>query len=287
MSAEPSNAFLPSGDSILKAALIERYALSELVVARINDAERRLGVGFSDAAVFLGIVTQEDVDAVRTVGNRLVVIHRNRVKPDSSLMLIRDPFDPHSERVRSLRTELLLRRDTPGQADVIVVMSPCAGEGRSQLAAELAIAFSQLGQPTLLVDADLRHSRQHLLFGADNTQGLSDAIAMDVAPYLHPVEGLPQLSLLTAGPPPQNPLELLCDGRFEKMIDDWRQNYACVIFDTAPVERYSDALAVATLVGRVLAVCRAQHTPYTDTRNMLRRLAATQSRILGAVVNHF
>jgi len=287
MSAEPNNAFLPNSDSTLNAALIERYSLSELVVARINDAERRLGVCFSDAAVFLGIMKQEDVDAIRAVGNRLVVVHRERVKPDDSLVLVRDPFDPHSERVRSLRTELLLRRDASGGADVIVVMSPCAGEGRSQLAAELAIAFAQLGQPTLLVDADLRHPRQHLLFGADNKQGLSDAIALDATPYLHPVEGLPQLSLLTAGPAPQNPLELLCDSRFEKMIDDWRRSFAYVVFDTAPVERYSDALAVATLVGRVLAVCRAQHTPYADTRNMLRRLAATQSRILGAVVNHF
>lgn len=287
MSAQPNNAFPPDSDSILKIALIEHYAFSELVVARISDAEHRLGVGFTDAAVFLGLVTQEEVDAVRAIRNRLVVIHHDRVKPDDSLMLIRDPFDPHSERVRSLRTELLLRRDAPGQADVIVVMSPCAGEGRSQLAAELAIAFSQLGQPTLLVDADLRHPRQHLLFGADNKQGLSDAIALDLAPYLHPVEGLPHLSLLTAGPAPQNPLELLCDGRFETMIDDWRRSFAYVVFDTAPVERYSDALAVATLVGRVLAVCRAQHTSYADTRNMLRRLAATQSRILGAVVNHF
>lgn len=287
MSAEPSGAFLPNSDSMLKAALIERCALSELVIARVSDAERKLGVSFTDAAVFVGVVTQDDVDAVRAVENRLVVVHRERVRPDDCLMLIRDPFDPHSERVRSLRTELLLRREASDQADVMVVMSPCAGEGRSQLAAELAIAFSQLGQPTLLVDADLRHPRQHLLFGANNEQGLSDSIALDVTPYLHPVEGLPQLSLLTAGPSPQNPLELLCDNRFEHMIGEWRRNFAFVVFDTAPVERYSDALAVATLVGRVLAVCRAQHTPYADTRNMLRRLAATQSRILGAVVTHF
>ncbi len=287
MSAEPNSAFQSNDDSVLKAALIRRCALSELVVARISEAERRLGVCFSDAAISVGVVTPEEVEAARVTERRLVVVHRERVKPDASLTLIRDPFDPHSETVRSLRTELLLRRDTPGQADVMVVMSPCSGEGRSQLAAELAIAFSQLGQPTLLVDADLRHPRQHILFGADNKQGLSDAIALDVTPYLHPVEDLPHLSLLTAGPLPTNPLELLCDNRFEKLIDDWRSNFAYVVFDTAPVGKYSDALAVATLVGRVLALCRAQHTPYTDTRNMLRRLAATQSRVLGAVVNHF
>lgn len=287
MSAQLDGAFLNSADTMLKAALIRRCALTDEAVTRITDAEHSLGVSFSDAALFVGLVTQDDVAAVRAVEHRLVVVHRKRVKPDNCLTLIRDPFDPHSETVRSLRTELLLRRDAPGQADVIVVMSPCAGEGRSHLAAELAIAFSQLGQQTLLVDADLRHPRQHILFGTDNKEGLSDAIALDVTPYFYPVEGLPHLSLLTSGPTPSNPLELLCDSRFERMIEDWRRSFAYVIFDTAPVEKYSDALAVATLVGRVLALCRAQHTPYAETRNMLRRLAATQSRILGAVVNHF
>jgi len=287
MSAQLDGAFLNNSDSMLKAALIRRCALTDQVIERIADAERSLGVCFSDAAVFVGLVTQEDVEAVRAVEHRLVAVHRKRVKPDNCLTLVRDPFDPHSETVRSLRTELLLRRDAPGQADVMVVMSPCAGEGRSHLAAELAIAFSQLGQQTLLVDADLRHPRQHILFGTDNKEGLSDAIALGVTPYLHPVEGLPHLSLLTAGSTPPNPLELLCDNRFERLIDDWRHSFAYVVFDTAPVEKYSDALAVATLVGRVLALCRAQHTPYAQTRNMLRRLAATQSRILGAVVSHF
>jgi len=89
MSAEPSNAFLPTGDSLLKSALIEHYALSELVVARINEAEHRLGVGFTDAAVFLGIVTQDEVDAVRAMRNRLVVIHHDRVKPDADSRSIR------------------------------------------------------------------------------------------------------------------------------------------------------------------------------------------------------
>ncbi len=287
MNAQLDSALLKDSGAILKAALIRRCALSDEAVTRITDAEHSLGVSFSDAALFVGLATQEDVAAVRGVEHRLVVIQRKRVRPDNCLTLIRDPFDAHSETVRSLRTELLLRRDAPGQADVMVVMSPCAGEGRSHLAAELAIAFSQLGQQTLLVDADLRHPYQHVLFGSENNEGLSDAIARDVAPYFHPVEGLPHLSLLTSGPIPSNPLELLCDSRFEKMIEEWRHSFAYVIFDTAPVEKYSDALAVATLVGRVLALCRAQHTPYAETRSMLRRLAATQSRILGAVVNHF
>jgi len=207
-------------------------------------------------------------------------------KPIGRLLIAHDPFAPHCEKIRALRTELLLRRQTADEADVIVLLSPCVGDGRSQLAAELAIAFAQLDRPTLLVDADLRNPSQHLLFSASNQIGLAQAIEHG-NPHLHPVEGLRHLSLLTAGPTPDNPLELLLDSRFAAMIEEWRNTFDFVVVDTAPVERYSDGLAVANLIKRVLALSRAKHTPYKDSSDMLRRLAATRSQIVGAVINHF
>ena len=207
-------------------------------------------------------------------------------KPSGRLLIAHDPFDPHCEKIRALRTELLLRRQTVGEADVIVVLSPCTGDGRSQLAAELAIAFAQLDRPTLLVDADLRNPSQHILFNASNQSGLAQAITHG-NPHYHAVEGVKQLALLTAGPTPDNPLELLLDSRFTAMVDEWRNIYDFVVLDTAPVTRYSDGLAVANLVRRVLAVSRAKHTPYKDGCEMLRRLTATRSQIVGAVINHF
>jgi receptor protein-tyrosine kinase len=209
------------------------------------------------------------------------------VEPDEHLIMAHDPRDPRCEKIRALRTELLLRRESPDRADIVALLSPCAGEGRSMLAAELAIAFAQTGRPTLLVDADLRRPRQHLLFGTDNRQGLSQAIESGSDPYLHAVHGLPRMSVLTAGAVPGNPLELLSSGAFAAMIEDWRDNFEFVVVDTAPVTHFSDALAVANFVGRVLALSRAQHTPYKDMQDMLRRLAATRSQILGAVISHF
>ncbi len=208
-------------------------------------------------------------------------------EPDDRLIMAHDPYDPRCEKIRALRTELLLRRESIDRADIVALLSPCAGEGRSMLAAELAIAFAQLGRPTLLVDADLRHPQQHLLFGTDNRQGLSQAIEYGVKPQLHTVHSLPRMSVLTAGEVPSNPLELLSSSSFASMIEDWRDNFEFVVIDTAPVMRFSDGLAVASLVGRVLALSRAQHTPYKDMQDMLRRLAATRSQILGAVISHF
>lgn len=209
------------------------------------------------------------------------------VEPDQRLIMAHDPYDPRCEKIRALRTELLLRREPSDHANVVALLSPCPGEGRSLLAAELAIAFAQTGHPTLLVDADLRRPQQHVLFGAHNRQGLSQAIEYGTPPQLHSVRGLPRMSVLTAGVVPNDPLELLSSRRFASMMEEWREKFAFVVIDTAPVSHFSDGLAVASLAGRVLALSRAQHTPSKDMRDMLRRLATTRSQILGAVISHF
>lgn len=286
MSTNMSNELQNNVELRVSASLIRRCGLSAETIVRISNAERMLGVRFCDAALRLGIVSQDDVDAAQAGDGKMELV-KKKALPDQKLSIAHDPYARRSEGIRALRTELLLRRDGIGQADVIAILSPCASEGRSQLAAELAISFAQLGSPTLLVDADLRRSGQQDLFTTDNHHGLSDAIAHGTKPLLHAVEGLPQMTLLTSGPVQPNPLELLSDGHFSKLLDEWRQRYTYVIFDTSPVSLYSDGLAVAKLAGRVLALSRAGHTPYQETGDLLRRLAATQSQILGAVINHF
>jgi capsular exopolysaccharide synthesis family protein len=167
-------------------------------------------------------------------------------------------------------------------------VSPSPGEGRSQLAAELALIFAQLGKRTLLVDADLRNPKLQTLFGCGEETGLADAINEDSVPYLHPVKGFPAMRFLAAGRTAnKNPLELLSDNRFARMVEDWRRNHTFVVIDTPPVSRYADAMAVATLAGRVLILSRARNTRFKDMREMMRRLAVTQSHVLGAVVNNF
>ena len=117
--------------------------------------------------------------------------------------------------------------------------------------------------------------------------GLGEAISRGQKAWFHPVNGLPQLSLLTAGMTPPNPLELLSDGRFSRILQDWRKAFEFVILDTPPIKDFADGLAIATLAGKVIVLSRAQHTSYNETRELLRRLGSTQSQILGAVINHF
>lgn len=208
-------------------------------------------------------------------------------RPHQRLVMAHAPDDPRCEAVRALRTELLLRRESSDGGDVVVMLSPNAGEGRSLLAADLAIAIAQSGRPTLLVDADLRRPQQHRLFRTHNRHGLSQAIQAGKRPRLRVVRKVPHLSLLTAGPVPADPLELLSSLCFKLMIDDWRENFRFVLIDTAPVAGFSDGLVIANLARRVLVLSRAQHTPDRSLRAMLQRLSTTRSEVLGAVLNHF
>lgn len=237
----------------------------------------------ADEAMF---VSHEAAIAAARTGGEVTSIEP-AVKPSDRLVMAHDPCDPRCEKIRALRTELLLRRDGMDRADIVALLSPCAGEGRTLLAAELAIAFAQTGRPTLLVDADLRRPQQHLLFGTDNRRGLTQAIESGERPPLRSVQGLPGMALLTAGAVPNDPLELLSSRAFASMIEDWRENFRFVVIDTAPIAEFADGLAIASLVGRVVVMSRAQHTPYRQMQDMLQRLSATRSQVMGAVISHF
>lgn len=293
--------------------LIAQLGLSGEDVGLISQVMRGAGLAFSEAALRLGLITPEDIgralrhhpdSAGTTAGepprtDEAALRPRRRttvlsdaftgepVKPIGSLAGLNLRFSSRSERMLALRTELLLTQ-TQSQACMIAVISAFPGEGRSRLAAELAVSFAQLRDSTLLVDADLRRPSQHCLFdGADRTKGLAQAIEGGAQAIVQPVEGLPEMSVLTAGIVPANPLDLLSDVRFEDLMALWRTQYRFVVLDTPAVSECADALAVAHAAGRALIVCRADQTTYDGARAMLRRLAMTRAEVMGAVINHF
>jgi receptor protein-tyrosine kinase len=291
----------------LSQLLIERCRLSTQDVERIADAMRRLETSFADAAVHLGLVLPGDVEAARaavpepaervgiieTVVNQqsrarnLAIPPRVVVHPSPKLVIAHAADHPRSEGLRALRTELLLRNDPGARSNMLVVLSARTGEGRSQLAAELAIALAQIGRRTLLVDADLRGASQHVLFNAENVWGLAQALAAGGSPQVLGVEGLPHLSVLPSGPAAPNPAELLASKHAERLVRLWGHDFEFVVVDTPPIEKFSDGLILATLIGRAIVVSRAAVSTHRSMRDMMRRLASTQCRILGAVLNRF
>lgn len=291
MSLVPGREFTGGEDPAHVAEYLIRYAgLSEEALQAIAALRARAELRFSEAALRLNLVTQADIDAALSASRSLEPGRVARASPDRRLTIAHDPFHPQAERIRALRTAVLLRQGEASAAEgsnVFAVVSSHHGEGRSRLAAELAIACAQLNQPTLLVDADLRRPTQHALFGVGNERGLANALAETAAPNLHGVNGLPQLTLLTAGRPPANPLELLAPDALGALLVGWRRRYRHIVFDTPPAASCSDALAVATHAGVVLPLARVDKTPLADWKLLMTRLNSTRARVLGGVLNRF
>ncbi|MGH8141675.1 MAG: CpsD/CapB family tyrosine-protein kinase [Steroidobacteraceae bacterium] len=291
----------------VRDALIAYCRLAPETVERIAAAMRESHESFRDAAVRTGLITPREATeayawARATLAHRhssiietalhrqsrsVTIRHQLHGHLCSRLLAATDPNHPHGEQIRALRTELLLLNDSTHRTNCFAIVSPAHRDGRSQLAAELAIGFAQLGRSTLLIDADLRSPSQHLLFGTEPEWGLAQSLSTGEQPHLIGIEGLPFLTVLPSGPRAFNPLELICGGRLERLIGQARRDYAFIIIDTPSVSQYSDALTIAALAGRVLVVSRTRSTRYKDMKTMLNRLGPTQTQILGAVANSF
>lgn len=203
------------------------------------------------------------------------------------LISITAPASPTAEAYRALRSSILLSAiDNPLRT--LVVTSAFMSEGKSTLSANIAVMLAQRGERVLIVDADLRRSTLHLLFGLRRpAQGLTNLLSRqtDESVILHPVAQVPTLAYLPAGAVPPNPAELLASHRMAEMMRQWAEQYDRVIIDTAPILAVSDSLAPAARADSVLLVVRAGVTrkkALMRTREMLRRVNA---HLLGAVVN--
>ncbi len=229
--------------------------------------------------------------AIRRLSDRrdLVVWEGDPVEPGPALSYAHDSGSLRSERLRSLRTELLMRLGAHQGAAAFAILGSRPGEGRSQLCAELALAFAQLSGRTLLVDANLRRPRLDKLFlGARSDTGLTEVLLGKTHTMpLHRVTGPQHLALLTAGTPPSNPVDLLSGIQFERLVKDWSRSYDYVLIDTPPTSLRSDGIVIANAVRNVVLVAHRNKTSYAEVTELKRRLDATDARIIGAVLNDF
>ena len=193
----------------------------------------------------------------------------------------------HGERIRRLRTELLIRHGYHNAAPlVLAIVSTSARDGRSLLATELAISFAQLGRSTLLIDADLRTLRERKIYGQNLDRGLAQALVSGETPELNSVENYPTLSILAAGDEGDfNPTELLSSKRFQWLIESTRNLFDFIVIDTPPFTTFSDAQVIAAAVGKVITLHRAPVNTFRETREMLNSLERAGVDVVGAVLN--
>lgn len=229
--------------------------------------------------------------AIRRLSDRrdLVIWEGEQVEPGPELAYAHDSGNSRGEKLRSLRTELLMRLGTHKGAAAFAVLGSGPEEGRSLLCAELALAFAQLPGKTLLVDANLRKPRLDQLFiGARSNNGLTEVLlGKSTTLPLHRVAGPLHMALLTAGTPPPNPVDLLSGAQFQRLVADWSRTYDYVLIDTPPTSLRSDGIVIANAVRNVLLVARKNKTSYADVTELQRGLDATGARIVGSVLNDF
>jgi len=217
--------------------------------------------------------------------------HELRAPPSAGgeLVMAREPFHPCAEELRALRTQLLIRWDNAGvRPRRLAIVSPGAAEGRSYLAANLAVAFAQLGERTLLIDADLRAPRQDRIFGIGDASGLAALLSGRAGrEALVPLPDFGALALLPAGPPPHNPQELLSRPALGALLEKLRADFDVVVFDTPAAKPYADAESVAFRAGHALVLARRHRTRLADAAEVVRRLGDSGARVLGTVWNAY
>jgi len=191
--------------------LIQARRLTPDDAERIMRLQRQQGLLFGDAAIQLGLLTKADIEFALARQFDCPYLMRGESKISESVVAAYAPFGPQAQVLGALRSQLMLRWFDGGpDHKALAIVSAERSEGRSFIAANLAVSFSQLGQKTLLIDADMRNPSQHNLFGVDIGGSLSEVLSGRAGPAtIKHVSGLPNLWVFTAGAPPPNSLELL------------------------------------------------------------------------------
>jgi len=285
---EPHRSALIRTDRCIGALLVEEGKLTPREVERVLERQRKEHTRFGEAAVRLGLITEDDVRFALAKQFDMPHFTPASEGPSRELVAAFAPFHPRTEEMRALRTQLLIRWYNPENGrKALVVSSADSGEGRSYIAANLAIVFSQLGARTLLLDADLRKPRQHQIFALPEGQGLSTILSGRSDHKAFPVPGMTRLSVLPAGPLPPNPQELLSRPMFATFMKELNAIYDVIIIDTPPSRHYADVQSVTYRAGDALVVTRKNHTSVATTQKVIRELAATGARVVGTVVNEY
>lgn len=270
------------------AILMDAGRLSPESAEQIVKLQTEANLRFGDAAIRLGLLTEADIQFALSKQFDYAYLPLSGDRPISEQVIAAyQPFSAEVEQLRSLRSQLMLRwfDKEAGRAGLAVV-GPGRSEGRSHLVANLAVVFSQLGQRTLLIDADMRCPRQHELFKLENRVGLSSLLGGRVeSDAIVTVEALANLAVLPAGPIPPNPLELIQRPAFEKILAQAKARYDIVLLDTPGTSTATDAAAIAQHVGGALVLARRNQSRVADLGKLVRVLLQAGVTVVGSILN--
>lgn len=247
------------------------------------------GVGLCVLFESLDNTVKSHQDIGRYVGLPVLgVVSRWNVKKQE--IIVHEKWhSPEAEFFRAIRTSLLFSSpDNPLRT--LLVTSPQVGDGKTLVAVNLAATIAQTGARVLIVDADMRKPRVHLLFGAKNEVGLT-SLFTQVQPensasviLKTPIKNL---SALFCGPLPPLPSELLGSQKMRSLVNKFRDEYDFVIFDSPPVMVVTDAVVLGSFLDGVILVTRYAKTPKEIIAPAWQRLMEVQAKTIGIILNGF
>ena len=264
----------------------ETRKLSADQIEAILAHQRAHGMLFGEAAVALKLVEDRDVLWALSRQFHYPYALEGRKQFNPELITATTPFSAISETFRSVRSQLIRRFAQDGERRALAVVSADAGDGKTFVAANLAIAFSQLGRRTLLIDGDMRSPRLHKVFGIDNSRGLSNILSGRLsARLLTPVTDLPSLFVLPVGAAPPNPLELLESPAFGLLIRELLGKFDHVIIDSPSAVTGADAGVIAARSGAFGSVARQGRTRMDSMFELVHSLRDSTTLSLGFILN--
>jgi len=202
-----------------------------------------------------------------------------------SLITLEHAKSPISEAYRTLRTNVQFT-GVDSETKTIMITSTGPGEGKSSTIANLAVSIAQAGKSVIVIDADMRNPTQHKLFGLDNREGLSVALVQDqdFRQFVRDtaVQGV---MVLTGGPTPPNPAELVGSKRMKRLIKEFSEQFDIVLIDTPPVIAVTDAAILAQEVDGVILVLASGEVNKEYAQRAKELLDKVGAKILGAVLN--
>lgn len=272
-------------DNRLGRLLVNAELIDLNNVQTILDYQNKHNLSFGDAAVLLGLVQESDI--VRMLANQFEYTY---LQPgdcgfSSELIAAYSPYSKKAELFRKLRTQIKLRKAKEQQL-AIAIMGINPGDGCSYITANLATVFSQLGERTVLVDANLRNPRQHLIFNLSRRHGLADLLAGRCGiEALIQIPELKDLSILPVGAIAPNPQELLSKPAFGALIRDLSCSFDIVLIDAGSAAFFADYQIVGSKAGNALLVCRKHKTRTHDFLTVTEQLKNFKVKQIGAVLN--
>ncbi|MFV1951722.1 MAG: polysaccharide biosynthesis tyrosine autokinase [Nitrospinota bacterium] len=276
------------GDILVKSKKIAPGQIREII-----EFQNETGMLFGKAAIKLGLATKKDIDSAISVQFSYPYITNGNININNhipntlskELIAACNPFCQQAEAIRSIRTELLRQGDKKG-LKTISILSAGSGEGRTFLAANLSVAFAQMGASTLLIDLNFRGPRIHELFGKDNSSGISSLI-INRATWKQAIKPTPfsSLNIMTSGPIPPNPLEILERRQVQQILKELQETFYVVIVDTPCLLQSTDALVIASMTEGSVLVASEGKTKRADFSHITNKLSSLRTRILGSVLN--